>query len=195
MLREEVPLVGAAVNTLLHAFADFLAARPLLLQAVEKDKNFALAYWALAKNYSLMAVDGYARPAEAWPMSLAYARQALGRLSLADLAVLRASRDHADQESRRAPHGSAACRADRRSPLVLCGSGRHARRRPRGNGRARAARPRAGCSGRAAGKPDHDRRQWPQCEGRAQGGEMRRSARSSGGPGEGMERARSDSAP
>ena len=57
--------------------ADFLAARPLLLQAVEKDKNFALAYWALAKNYSLMAVDGYARPAEAWPMSLAYARQAL----------------------------------------------------------------------------------------------------------------------
>jgi tetratricopeptide (TPR) repeat protein len=57
--------------------ADFLAARPLLLQAVEKDKNFALAYWALAKNYSLMAVDGYVRPAEAWPMSLAYARQAL----------------------------------------------------------------------------------------------------------------------
>ena len=57
--------------------ADYLAARPLLLQAVEKDKSFALAYWALAKNYSLMAVDGYARPAEAWPMSLAYARQAL----------------------------------------------------------------------------------------------------------------------
>jgi tetratricopeptide (TPR) repeat protein len=57
--------------------AGFLAARPLLLQAVEKDKNFALAYWALAKNYSLMAVDGYARPAEAWPMSQAYARQAL----------------------------------------------------------------------------------------------------------------------
>jgi len=50
--------------------AGFLEARPLLLRAVEKDKNFALAYWALAKNYSLMAVDGYARPAEAWPMSL-----------------------------------------------------------------------------------------------------------------------------
>jgi TolB-like protein/DNA-binding winged helix-turn-helix (wHTH) protein len=57
--------------------ADFLAARPLLLQAVEKDKNFALAYWALAKNYSLMAVDGYVRPSEAWPISLSYARHAL----------------------------------------------------------------------------------------------------------------------
>ncbi len=57
--------------------ADYLAGRSFLLQAVEKDKNFALAHWALAWNYLAMASDGYTRPAEVWPIALAYARQAL----------------------------------------------------------------------------------------------------------------------
>jgi hypothetical protein len=37
---------------------DYLAARALLQQAVERDRNFALAYWELAVNYSTMAMDG-----------------------------------------------------------------------------------------------------------------------------------------
>jgi serine/threonine protein kinase/Tfp pilus assembly protein PilF len=57
--------------------ADYLSARALLLQAVERDKNFALAYWALAWNYLAMTSDGYTRPAEVWPVARAYAQQAL----------------------------------------------------------------------------------------------------------------------
>jgi tetratricopeptide (TPR) repeat protein len=57
--------------------ADYVAARALLLQAVAKDKNFALAYQGLAGHYVTMAMDGFARPADAWPIAQTYARQAL----------------------------------------------------------------------------------------------------------------------
>jgi eukaryotic-like serine/threonine-protein kinase len=56
---------------------DYLKARQLLLQAVDRDKKFALAYSALAANYTVMAVDGYTKPAESWPLVRSYAQQAL----------------------------------------------------------------------------------------------------------------------
>src|SRR5215472_9005691 len=56
---------------------DYLIARQLLLQAVAKDKQFALAYEMLASSYVVMAVDGYAQPAECWPLVSTYAQQAL----------------------------------------------------------------------------------------------------------------------
>jgi len=56
---------------------DYLMARKLLLEAIGKDKNFARAFGALARNYVVMAVDGYARPVEAWPLVKLYAEKAL----------------------------------------------------------------------------------------------------------------------
>ena len=56
---------------------DYLTARKLLLEAIGKDKNFARAFGALARNYVIMAVDGYARPTEAWPLVKLYAEKAL----------------------------------------------------------------------------------------------------------------------
>ncbi len=56
---------------------DYLTARQLFLQAIDRDKNFALAYVFLAANYTVMAVDGYARPLESWPLVKTYAQQAL----------------------------------------------------------------------------------------------------------------------
>jgi serine/threonine-protein kinase len=56
---------------------DYLIARGLLEQAVEKDPNFALAYAALARNYTIMAVDGYARPTDMWPQVYRQTRKAL----------------------------------------------------------------------------------------------------------------------
>jgi tetratricopeptide (TPR) repeat protein len=56
---------------------DYLTARQLLLQAIDRDKNFALAYVSLASSYTVMAVDGYARPSEAWAWVRRYAQQAL----------------------------------------------------------------------------------------------------------------------
>ena len=56
---------------------DYLMARKLLLEAIDKDKNFARAFGALARNYVIMAVDGYARPTEAWPLVKLYAEKAL----------------------------------------------------------------------------------------------------------------------
>jgi hypothetical protein len=56
---------------------DYLTARELLLQAVDKDKQFALAYAFLAENYAIMAQEGYSRPAESWPLVRTYAQQAL----------------------------------------------------------------------------------------------------------------------
>jgi eukaryotic-like serine/threonine-protein kinase len=56
---------------------DYLTARGLLEQAVEKDPNFALAYVALARNHTIMAVDGYARPTDMWPQVHRYTRRAL----------------------------------------------------------------------------------------------------------------------
>jgi TolB-like protein/Tfp pilus assembly protein PilF len=56
---------------------DYLTARKLLLEAIGKDKNFARAFGALARNYVIMAVDGYAPPTEAWPLVKLYAEKAL----------------------------------------------------------------------------------------------------------------------
>jgi serine/threonine protein kinase len=56
---------------------DYLSARSLLEQAIARDSKFALAHMALAGNYAVMAVDGYMRPTEAWPMVDRYARQAM----------------------------------------------------------------------------------------------------------------------
>jgi eukaryotic-like serine/threonine-protein kinase len=56
---------------------DYLTARKLLLQAIEKDSRFALAYQLLATNYSLMTIDGYSQPSESWSLVRTYAQQAL----------------------------------------------------------------------------------------------------------------------
>jgi eukaryotic-like serine/threonine-protein kinase len=58
---------------------DYLAARDLLGQALAKDPSFALAYAALATTYAVMAVDGFARPGDAWPESSRNVQQALAR--------------------------------------------------------------------------------------------------------------------
>jgi eukaryotic-like serine/threonine-protein kinase len=57
--------------------SDYLSARSLLEQAIARDPRFAVAHMALAGNYAVMAVDGYARPTEAWPLVDRYARQAI----------------------------------------------------------------------------------------------------------------------
>jgi TolB-like protein/Tfp pilus assembly protein PilF len=56
---------------------DYLTARKFLLEAVEKDKQFAVAFGELARNYGGMVVDGYVRPSEAWPLVKLYAEKAL----------------------------------------------------------------------------------------------------------------------
>ena len=56
---------------------DYLAARDLLNQALARDPSFALAYAALATTYAVTAVDGFARPLDAWPASSRNVRQAL----------------------------------------------------------------------------------------------------------------------
>ena len=58
---------------------DYLAARDLLGQALARDPEFALAFAALATTHAVMAVDGFARPREAWPASSANVQQALRR--------------------------------------------------------------------------------------------------------------------
>jgi len=55
----------------------YLEARRLYLQALEKDPKFAEARMGVASTYALMAVGGYARPAEAWPRSDEEVRKAL----------------------------------------------------------------------------------------------------------------------
>ena len=56
---------------------DYLAARTLLEDAVTRDRTFALAHLTLASTYSVMAVDGYEDPREAWPLSRMYVDRAL----------------------------------------------------------------------------------------------------------------------
>jgi TolB-like protein len=56
---------------------DYLEARDLLGHAVERDPRFVLAHVTLASTYSVMAVDGYAAPADAWPESEAHVARAL----------------------------------------------------------------------------------------------------------------------
>jgi eukaryotic-like serine/threonine-protein kinase len=56
---------------------DYLFARSLLQQAVARDPTFAHAYAALASTYAVMAIDGYERPTESWPLSNRNYRRAL----------------------------------------------------------------------------------------------------------------------
>jgi serine/threonine protein kinase len=56
---------------------DYLFARSLLQQAVAKDPAFARAYAGLASTYAVMAIDGYERPTESWPLSHRNYRRAL----------------------------------------------------------------------------------------------------------------------
>jgi tetratricopeptide (TPR) repeat protein len=57
--------------------ADYVAARGILHQALARDPTFALASVALATTYSVMAVDGYEKPASAWSNVTRLVRQAL----------------------------------------------------------------------------------------------------------------------
>ncbi len=56
---------------------NYLSARDLLQQAVDKDPTFALAYVSLASTYALMAIDGFQRPTESWPTSSKHLGRAL----------------------------------------------------------------------------------------------------------------------
>jgi tetratricopeptide (TPR) repeat protein len=56
---------------------EYLSARSLLQQAVDRDPTFALAYVALASTYSVMAIDGFQRPTESWPESTRHIGRAL----------------------------------------------------------------------------------------------------------------------
>ena len=67
----------AAHHVRLETEDDYVAARDLLLQAVSRDPRFALGLVTLASTYSLMAVDGYARPADSWPQSDLNVKRAL----------------------------------------------------------------------------------------------------------------------
>jgi len=57
--------------------AGYLEARKLLRLALARDGRFALAYVALATTYSVMAVDGYEPPKEAWAQVTQNVRRAL----------------------------------------------------------------------------------------------------------------------
>jgi serine/threonine protein kinase/tetratricopeptide (TPR) repeat protein len=57
--------------------SDYLAAQDLLEQAIARDPQFALAHVALATTHAVMAIDGFARPTNAWPQSNRHVRQAL----------------------------------------------------------------------------------------------------------------------
>jgi eukaryotic-like serine/threonine-protein kinase len=66
-------------SRLLHQLgeADYLGARELLEQAVAKDPRFASAHAVLASTYSVMAIDGFAKPADAWRVQRASVSRAL----------------------------------------------------------------------------------------------------------------------
>jgi serine/threonine-protein kinase len=57
--------------------ADTLHARELLVRVTTRDPQFALAHNALAASYVATAIDGYERPADAWPLANASNRRAL----------------------------------------------------------------------------------------------------------------------
>jgi tetratricopeptide (TPR) repeat protein len=56
---------------------DYLAAQTLLRQAIAKDPAFADGYAALAATYSVLAIDGYMRPNEAWAGTVSSAQRAI----------------------------------------------------------------------------------------------------------------------
>jgi serine/threonine-protein kinase len=57
--------------------ADYLRARQLLTAALTHDQRFALAHVTLASTYSVMAIDGYEAPVQAWPRSVESINRAL----------------------------------------------------------------------------------------------------------------------
>jgi serine/threonine-protein kinase len=57
--------------------ADYLAARRLLAEVVQRDERFALAHLTLASTYSVAAVDGFERPVTAWEQSHQHVERAL----------------------------------------------------------------------------------------------------------------------
>jgi TolB-like protein len=61
----------------LEGDANYLGARRLLRRAVALDPAFALAHVSLASTFTVMAVDGFERPVEAWPASNRSVRRAL----------------------------------------------------------------------------------------------------------------------
>jgi TolB-like protein len=56
---------------------DYVNANALLKMAIQKDPRFPLAYVALARNHTIMAIDGYGRPNEMWPQVYRYTRKAM----------------------------------------------------------------------------------------------------------------------
>ena len=56
---------------------DILQARELLVRATTRDPQFALAHNALAASYVTTAIDGFERPADAWPLANVSNRRAL----------------------------------------------------------------------------------------------------------------------
>jgi TolB-like protein len=56
---------------------DYLAAQGLLGQALARAPRFALAWVTLASTDSVMAIDGYVRPADAWPRAERHVARAL----------------------------------------------------------------------------------------------------------------------
>jgi eukaryotic-like serine/threonine-protein kinase len=57
--------------------ADYLEARNLLLETVKQDGMFAVAHLTLASTYSIMIIDGYEAPRDAWPQSHRHVDRAL----------------------------------------------------------------------------------------------------------------------
>ncbi len=75
---EAYDLFHRAVHHLrLGSEEDYLAARALLLRAVERAPRFGLALVTLASTHSVMAVDGYEAPTHAWPRADHYVARAL----------------------------------------------------------------------------------------------------------------------
>ena len=56
---------------------DILQARELLARATTRDPQFALAHNVLAATYVTAAIDGFERPADAWPLANVSNRRAL----------------------------------------------------------------------------------------------------------------------
>ena len=61
----------------LEGEANYLGARRLLRQAVALDRAFVLAQVSLASTFTVMTIDGFERPTEAWPASNRCVRSAL----------------------------------------------------------------------------------------------------------------------
>jgi serine/threonine-protein kinase len=56
---------------------NYLMARELLTEAVARDDAFALGHVTLGSTYSVAAIDGFADPREAWPLSHRHVSRAL----------------------------------------------------------------------------------------------------------------------